>query len=624
MALIKDLLIRIRGDSKQFQKETQKAEGTLGKFGKTVKGIGAAAAAAFSVGAITKFIGQATKLASEAEGVKTAFDQLNRPGLLSELQKATRGTVTEVELMRQAIRASNFKVPLEKLASFFEFATKRAIQTGESVDYLVNSIIDGIGRKSTLVMDNLGISATELQEEIGKVGDFGIAAGNIIERELGKMGDVADTTKTEVEQLKTSFENLKTELGERLAPVLGTVAEKLRGFLDMLAGGPTRTADEFVSVVEAAAKSKKSIGEQNDEYFKQIEVLRRLIPRYNDLKDEQEQVTKGLRRWFVSNRKFQEATDNVKYWESSITAAREAIDILFEKINENNRSIGDGTDKVEEQVTTFGDLIEKLKNLKDQTAGLTESEMSRHNQAIKNLEDEIERWKNLGLVVDRVVEKIDKMPAIGSAEKSGMRGAGTRGITVTGGSGATSAGAGLADSSMEIKGEFDQAAHDAREMNDQLDAMAEKLARNQYAFQSLGNAIGAALGEGIKQGEDFEKTMTNVARQVISTFIAEGVAAIIKNTLEGPTGALGPLAIPIAAAAGGLAAGLFNSLVPSFAEGGYVSKPTLAMVGDNPSGRGEYIIPYEKMNMGGTLKTKVSGRDLWIILDRENQFRDRT
>ena len=117
--------------------------------------------------------------------------------------------------MQASVRAANFKVPLEQLATFFEFATNRAIETGESVDFLVNSIIDGIGRKSTLVMDNLGISATELQEEIRKVGDFGQAAANIISREMGKAGVVLDTTAVKAAQLKARFEDIKREVISR-------------------------------------------------------------------------------------------------------------------------------------------------------------------------------------------------------------------------------------------------------------------------------------------------------------------------------------------------------------------------------------------------------------------------
>lgn len=178
--------------------------------------VGAAIGLAFGTQQLISFGKEAVQLAARAEGIRSAFNRLNNPNLLANLRAATRGTVTDLQLMQSAVRASNFKVPLEQLATFFEFATKRAIQTGESVDYLVNSIIDGIGRKSTLVLDNLGISATELQEEIKKVGDFGAAAGNIIARELEKAGDVADTTATKLARLDTTLENLKTTLGELL------------------------------------------------------------------------------------------------------------------------------------------------------------------------------------------------------------------------------------------------------------------------------------------------------------------------------------------------------------------------------------------------------------------------
>tara|TARA_S200002703_G_scaffold22049_2_gene18761 strand:+ start:93 stop:1694 length:1602 start_codon:yes stop_codon:yes gene_type:complete len=184
-------------------------------FGKVATTI----AAAFSVRAIVQFGQEAADLAARAEGVRTAFERLNKPDLLANLRRATRGTVTDVELMRQAVRAENFQVPLDRLATFFEFASGRAAQTGESVDYLVNSIIDGIGRKSTLVMDNLGISAARLQSEIKKVGDFGEAAGIIIQEELGKAGEVALTASQEIAAQRAELENIKTEIGENLIPV---------------------------------------------------------------------------------------------------------------------------------------------------------------------------------------------------------------------------------------------------------------------------------------------------------------------------------------------------------------------------------------------------------------------
>lgn len=203
-------------NTREFDSKLRAASGSMGQFASAIGRIGGVLAATFSVAAITKFTAESIKLAAQAEGIKAAFDKLNNPNLLADLQRATRGTVDNMTLMQKAVQANNFKIPLSQLATYFEFATKRAIETGQSVDYLVDSIITGVGRKSVLVMDNLGISAVELQEEVKKVGDFGVAAGNIIQRELGNMGAVADTAAVRFQTFRASVTNLKTSFGEFL------------------------------------------------------------------------------------------------------------------------------------------------------------------------------------------------------------------------------------------------------------------------------------------------------------------------------------------------------------------------------------------------------------------------
>lgn len=218
MGLLRNLIVRIKGDNTDLDNKLNKSESSISKWGKR---IAAVFAAAFSVKVVTKFFNEVAALAGAAEGVRAAFDKLNNPLLLSQLRKATRGTVDDITLMQKAVQARNFKIPLDQLATYFEFATNRAIETGESVDYLVDSIITGIGRKSVLVMDNLGISAVELQEEVKKIGDFGAAAGVIIRRELTSMGEVADTTATKIESINTAWKNLKAGLGKSLVNTKG-------------------------------------------------------------------------------------------------------------------------------------------------------------------------------------------------------------------------------------------------------------------------------------------------------------------------------------------------------------------------------------------------------------------
>lgn len=136
---------------------------------------------------------QSIELAREGEGVRIAFERLNRPGLLDNLKEATHGTVSEVELMKQAIKFENFKLPVEDLATYLGFAQQKAKDTGESIDYLVNSIVTGLGRQSKQILDNLGISAAELTKRMDEGATMTQAVADIIREEMAKAGDYVET-----------------------------------------------------------------------------------------------------------------------------------------------------------------------------------------------------------------------------------------------------------------------------------------------------------------------------------------------------------------------------------------------------------------------------------------------
>ncbi|MCZ2574237.1 hypothetical protein O1420_23075, partial [Bacteroides fragilis] len=56
-------------------------------------------------------------------------------------------------------------------------------------DYLTDSIITGLGRKSLLILDNLGLSAAEVNEEMAKTGDLMTAVAAIVDRQLAQAGE---------------------------------------------------------------------------------------------------------------------------------------------------------------------------------------------------------------------------------------------------------------------------------------------------------------------------------------------------------------------------------------------------------------------------------------------------
>ena len=227
------------------------------KLSTAFSGLGGVIAGAFAVEKIAAFATEAIKLASVAEGVERAFNRLDDPNLLNNLKAATRGTVSELELMQSAVNAQNLGVPIKNLASLFAFATQRAADTGESVDYLVQSIVTGIGRKSPLILDNLGISAIDLKAQLNgvgletaSVGDIAEAVGKIASKSMADIGNAALTSSQKIAQIGAEFENLKVDVGNKLIPIMYTFLDLTNQTLDAWAtlfNGDASFTDVFSS-----------------------------------------------------------------------------------------------------------------------------------------------------------------------------------------------------------------------------------------------------------------------------------------------------------------------------------------------------------------------------------------
>lgn len=237
------LAVVISANAAGFQKSLAQAQNGLKGFTSDVKRIAGAVGLAFGVQQIAAFAVDVAKLAGEARGVKTAFDRLPESiNLMDKLKSATGGTVSELELMKRAVQASNFDISLQALPKLLEFATLRAQQTGQSVDYLVDSIVTGIGRKSKLILDNLGISATQLNQklkgvsaEAATVGDVAKAVGEIAEESLKNMAGFSENASTKIQRLGASWDNLKVSIGSS-SGVFGGVIRNTTELLDALSG----------------------------------------------------------------------------------------------------------------------------------------------------------------------------------------------------------------------------------------------------------------------------------------------------------------------------------------------------------------------------------------------------
>ena len=168
---------------------------------------------------IQEMVNEGVEMAKSADGITHAFERLNRPDILDKLREATHGTVNDVELMKAAVQAKDFRLPLDQLGKYLEFAQLKASQTGQSVDYMTNSIITGLGRKSLMILDNLGISAAQVKEEMAKGGDMATAVGRIIEQQLAAQGEHYESAAEREQRAITDVQNAQKELGDEMLPL---------------------------------------------------------------------------------------------------------------------------------------------------------------------------------------------------------------------------------------------------------------------------------------------------------------------------------------------------------------------------------------------------------------------
>lgn len=214
-----------------------KLDGMLQVFGGNLmtKAAGFAMSAVNEMGQLVK---QSIEVAKSAEGIRIAYDRLNKPGLMQQLKDETHGVVSELELMKAAVKFNDFNLPVEQLGTMLAFAQQKAKDTGQSVDYMVDSIVTGLGRKSLMILDNLGLSAAEIKEKMKETGDMTTAVGAIIREQMGKAGDYVETAADRAAKANADLENAMLRLGDTFRPLTDSASNMWTnikvGALDLL------------------------------------------------------------------------------------------------------------------------------------------------------------------------------------------------------------------------------------------------------------------------------------------------------------------------------------------------------------------------------------------------------
>lgn len=218
----------------QFQRNVGNYKSALQNLGASIKNFFLAGGIMVAFQKMTALVSDSRRLAGELAGVKAAFDKIATPGLLDELREQTKGTISDLELMKQAVKASEFNIPIEKMGSMMQFASMQAQKMGESVDFMAESITTGLARGSVMILDNLGISAKELREEMEKTGDLTEAAFNVINKKIAESGGLIETSEIITARWSARWENIKASAGGLLDTVLVKISPVLESIWEWL------------------------------------------------------------------------------------------------------------------------------------------------------------------------------------------------------------------------------------------------------------------------------------------------------------------------------------------------------------------------------------------------------
>ena len=192
--------------------------GAAAAAGAAVAAIGTVAVVAGSK--IADLVGEGIELAQQAEGVKHRFEEIGGTSIyLESLREHTHGLVNDFELMKATVKAKDFNIPMKDLGTYLEFAQLKSQQTGESVDYLVDSIVTGLGRQSVQILDNLGISAAELKSKMAEGKTMTEAVAEVINKQLSEAGEHFETTAEKAQRKLVELQNEEMRVGEQLAPL---------------------------------------------------------------------------------------------------------------------------------------------------------------------------------------------------------------------------------------------------------------------------------------------------------------------------------------------------------------------------------------------------------------------
>jgi len=348
-----------------------KTGGKLGGFKSMLTNVAGAFGLVGLADTLVNFGRELADVAVKASGIDRAFSRIGDTAYLEKLRKETKGFVSDFELERLTVKAKNLNIPLKDMGTYLLFASTRAKETGESVDKMTNDIVEGLGKESLRIIDNLGISQKAVREEMKAGGTMAEAVGRIMRREMGEAGVEVDTLADKTNKMSVTWDNAKKSVAGFFTRMLNP-----QGASDSVIGSLTQKAISDLGNLEKATAAQrqkaiadqiKKVGELSKAYEKAQMVAATTVSsmdggraeRLAKQAAEELQAAKNVRDTLKEQNRLLEKKERINAGSLTVTEAEEMLSKAQEQAL--NSEFADDREKYQKQADEYTALVAVLR-----------------------------------------------------------------------------------------------------------------------------------------------------------------------------------------------------------------------------------------------------------------------
>ena len=231
------------------------------------------AAGVTATGAAIAGLGKVTIDAAPVKALEDAFSGLTESigidsdVMMDKLQEGSLGLIAQKDLMASFNTASSLvgKDFAVQLPDAMQYLGKVAASTGQDMDFMLDSLVKGVGRLSPMILDNLGIQVSLEEATQNAAETFGVQASeltkaqqqagmmNVVLEKLAEntkdMPDITDNATTKMGSFQTSIQDLKDDVGLSLQPSLISIMGIFGEFGTQVMPSLNRAIETFAPII---------------------------------------------------------------------------------------------------------------------------------------------------------------------------------------------------------------------------------------------------------------------------------------------------------------------------------------------------------------------------------------